>query len=112
MAGVRLIDLRTDLKSLRYGNDKPYVTKDINNPPTSNQTGMQINKRVDDLSRIAQMLVDRPGLKFIGNQALLQQTDTVEKLQKASSKGLKALGREALNIAKNTVIGTAKILGS
>lgn len=112
MAGVRLIDLRTDLKSLRYGNDKPYVTKDINNPPTSNQTGMQINKRVDDLSRIAQMLVDRPGLKFIGNQALLQQTDTVEKLQKASSKGIKALGREALDIVKNTVIGTAKILGS
>lgn len=112
MAGVRLIDLRTDLKSLRYGNDKPYVTKDINNPPTSNQTGMQINKRVDDLSRIAQMLVDRPGLKFIGNQALLQQTDTVEKLQKASSKGLKALGREALGIVKDTVIGTAKILGS
>lgn len=112
MAGVRLIDLRTDLKSLRYGNDKPYVTKDINNPPTSNQTGMQINKRVDDVSRIAQMLVDRPGLKFIGNQALLQQTDTVEKLQKASSKGIKALGREALSIVKNTVISTAKILGS
>ncbi len=112
MAGVRLIDLRTDLKSLRYGNDKPYVTKDINNPPTNNQTGMQILKRVDDVSRIAQMLVDRPGLKFIGNQALLQQTDTVEKLQKASSKGAKALGREALSIVKNTVIGTAKIVGS
>ena len=112
MAGVRLIDLQTDLKSLRYGGDKPYVTKDINNPPTSNQTGMQINKRVDDVSRIAQMLVDRPGLKFIGNQALLQQTDTVEKLQKASQGGLRAVGREALQIAKNTVIGTAKIIGS
>ena len=87
MAGVRLIDLRTDLKSLRYGNDKPYVTKDINNPPTSNQTGMQINKRVDDLSRIAQMLVDRPGLKFIGNQALLQQTDDTSRLPISLERG-------------------------
>jgi hypothetical protein len=112
MAGPRLIDLRTDLKSLRYGSDKPYITKDINNPPSSNQTGMQITKRVDDLSRIAQMLIDRPGLKFIGNQALLQQTDSVEKLQKASQGGIGAVGREALQIAKNTIIGTAKIIGS
>lgn len=112
MASPGLINLQTDLKSLRYGSDKPYVTKDINNPPSSNQTGMQITKRIDDLSRIGQMLIDRPGLKFLGNQALLQQTDTVEKLQKASTKGIKALGKEALNIAKKTAIGTAKIVGS
>lgn len=112
MASPGLINLQTDLKSLRYGSDKPYVTKDINNPPSSNQTGMQITKRIDDLSRIGQMLIDRPGLKFLGNQALLQQTDTVEKLQKASTKGGRALGKEALNIAKKTAIGTAKIVGS
>ena len=112
MASPGLINLQTDLKSLRYGSDKPYVTKDINNPPSSNQTGMQITKRIDDLSRIGQMLIDRPGLKFLGNQALLQQTDTVEKLQKASTKGIKALGKEALSIAKKTAIGTAKIVGS
>lgn len=111
MAGVRLIDLRTDLKSLRYGNDKPYVTKDINNPPTSNQTGMQINKRVDDLSRIAQMLVDRPGLKFIGNQALLQQVNIQDKLQKSRDKG-KTLAGALLQQGLSTVKQTAKILGS
>lgn len=111
MAGVRLIDLRTDLKSLRYGNDKPYVTKDINNPPTSNQTGMQINKRVDDLSRIAQMLVDRPGLKFIGNQALLQQVDIQDKLQKNRDKG-KTFAGALLQQGLSTAKQTAKILGS
>jgi hypothetical protein len=112
MAQPGLIDLQTDLKSLRYGSDKPYITKDINNPPSSNGIGMQISKRIDDTSRIAQMLVDKPGLKFIGNQALLQQTDTVEKLQKASSNGLKSGIKEGLQIAKNTALQTAKIIGS
>lgn len=111
MAGVRLIDLQTDLKSLRYGNDKPYVTKDINSPTNSNQTGMQINKRVDDVSRIAQMLVDRPGLKFIGNQALLQQVDLQDKLQKSRDKGKTFVGA-LLKQEVNTVVQTAKILGS
>jgi hypothetical protein len=111
MAGPRLIDLQTDLKSLRYGSDKPYVTKDINNPPSSNQTGMQITKRIDDLSRIGQMLIDRPGLKFIGNQALLQQVDIQDKLQKSKDKG-KTFAGALLQQGLNTVKQTAKILGS
>jgi hypothetical protein len=111
MAGPRLIDLQTDLKSLRYGSDKPYITKDINNPPSSNQTGMQITKRVDDLSRIAQMLIDRPGLKFIGNQALLQQVNIQDKLQKSRDNG-KTLGGAIVQQALGTVKQTAKILGS
>jgi hypothetical protein len=111
MAGPRLIDLQTDLKSLRYGSDKPYVTKDINNPPSSNQTGMQITKRIDDLSRIGQMLIDRPGLKFIGNQALLQQVNIQDKLQKSRDKGKTTAGA-LLQQGLNTVKQTAKILGS
>jgi hypothetical protein len=111
MAGPRLIDLQTDLKSLRYGSDKPYITKDINNPPSSNQTGMQITKRIDDLSRIGQMLIDRPGLKFIGNQALLQQVNIQDKLQKSRDKG-KTLGGAILQQALGTLKQTAKILGS
>jgi hypothetical protein len=87
MASPGLINLQTDLKSLRYGSDKPYITKDVNDPPSSNQTGMQITKRIDDLSRIAQLLIDRPGLKFIGNQALLQQVDIQDKLQKSRDNG-------------------------
>lgn len=111
-----LVTLTTDLKSLKYnsmplGSEKPYVTKNIGQAPQS-QLGLQVSRRVDDLSRISQMLIDKPGLKFIGNQALLQQTDSLEKLQKASDKGLRGIAREGLQIAKNTVIGTAKILGS
>ena len=106
-----LINLQTDLKSLRYGSDKPYITKDINNPPSSNQTGMQITKRIDDLSRISQMLIDRPGLKFLGNQALLQQIDIQDKLQKSRDRG-KTLGGAILQQALGTVKQTAKILGS
>ena len=111
MAGPRLIDLQTDLKSLRYGSDKPYITKDINNPPSSNQTGMQITKRVDDLSRIGQMLIDRPGLKFIGNQALLQQVGIQDKIQKSKDKGKTTVGA-ILQQGLATVKQTAKILGS
>ena len=106
-----LINLQTDLKSLRYGSDKPYITKDVNNPPSSNQTGMQITKRIDDTSRIAQMLIDRPGLKFIGNQALLQQVDIQGKLEKARDKK-STLGGKIFEQVKNTVKGTAQILGS
>ena len=111
MASPGLINLQTDLKSLRYGSDKPYVTKDINNPPSSNQTGMQITKRVDDLARIGKMLIDRPGLKFLGNQALLQQVNVQDKLQKSRDKG-KTLGGAILQQVKNTALNTVKILGS
>lgn len=111
MASPGLINLQTDLKSLRYGNDKPYITKDVNDPPSSNQTGMQITKRIDDLSRIAQMLIDRPGLKFLGNQALLQQVDIQDKLQKSRDKG-KTFTGALLQQGLNTVKQTAKILGS
>lgn len=111
MAGPRLIDLQTDLKSLRYGSDKPYVTKDINNPPSSNQTGMQITKRVDDLTRIGKMLIDRPGLKFLGNQALLQQVNIQDKIQKSKDKGKTTVGA-ILQQGLATVKQTAKILGS
>ena len=111
MASPGLINLQTDLKSLRYGSDKPYVTKDINNPPSSNQTGMQITKRIDDLTRIGKMLIDRPGLKFLGNQALLQQVNVQDKLQKSRDKG-KTLGGAILQQGLNTVVQTAKILGS
>ena len=111
MAAPGLINLQTDLKSLRYGSDKPYITKDVNDPPSSNQTGMQITKRIDDLSRIAQLLIDRPGLKFIGNQALLQQVDIQGKLEKARDKKT-TLGGKIFEQVKGTVLNTAKILGS
>ena len=106
-----LLTLQTDLKSLRYGSDKPYVTKDVNNPPTSNQTGMQVGKRIDDLSRITQMFVDRPGLKYLANEALLQQIGAQDKISKAR-KGGKSVAGAILQQAGRTAVSTVKIIGS
>ena len=106
-----LLNLQTDLKSLRYGSDTPYITKDINDPPSSNQTGMQITKRIDDTSRIAQMLIDRPGLKYLGNEALLQQVNVGDKIRKAKAKGKSTVGA-VLQQAGNTLVSTVKIAAS
>lgn len=102
-----LLNLQTNLKSLRYGSDQPYVTKDINNPPSSNGLSMQITKRVDDLTRIAKMMIDKPGLSFLGNEALLMQTDLLKKLEKADSKGAFALQQ-----AKDTALQVIKTAAS
>lgn len=66
-----LLTLRTDLKSLKYGSDGPYVEKDINNPPKYSALGLEATSRLDDLKRISKMLVDTPGLKFALHQAEL-----------------------------------------
>ena len=109
-----LINLQTDLKSLRYGSmplgsDTPYVTKDINNPPSSNLTTMEITKRIDDTSRIAQMLVDRPGLKYLFHEAELKQIDVASKIK---NRGNKSVLQAVLGQLGNTAVGVAKIIGS
>ena len=106
-----LLTLQTDLKSLRYGSDKPYITKDINNAPSSNQAGMQGNKRVDDLSRIAQMLVDRPGLKHLGNEALLKQVRVQDRIEKSRKSG-KSVAGALLKEVGGTILTTVKVVGS
>lgn len=102
-----LLNLQTNLKSLRYGNDKPYISKDIDNPPPSNGLPMQVSRRIDDLSRIAQMMIDKPGFKFLGNEALLMQTDLLKKLERADSKGAFALKQ-----AKDTALHVIKTAAS
>ena len=77
-----LINLQTDLKSLRYGSDKPYVTKDIGEAPGS-QIGREVQHRIDDTSRIAQMLIDKPGIKYLLHEAQLQQVNVADKIKKA-----------------------------
>ena len=79
------------LRSVKYsetGTQVPYVVKDIKNPPQNNDNtiGLQLNTRIDDTSRIAQMLVDKPGLKFIGNQALLNASEIASKTKAAADK--------------------------
>lgn len=91
------------LKSLKYPSGQaPYVQKDILNPPQYNALSAPITKRLDDVERIAKMLVDVPGIKFAANQTLLQQTDIV---------GDALRGRTAASL-KDGLRGTAAVLGS
>jgi hypothetical protein len=103
-----LINLQTDLKSLRYGNDKPYITKNIGQAPGS-QIGLEVQTRIDDTSRIAQMLIDKPGIKYLLNEALLQQVNIDDKIR---NRGNKTVAGAVLGQLGNTLVGTAKILGS
>lgn len=103
-----LIDLQTDLKSLRYGNDKPYITKNIGQAPGS-QIGLEVQTRIDDTSRIAQMLIDKPGIKYLLHEAELQQINVANKIK---NRGKKTIAGAVLGQLGNTLVGTAKILGS
>jgi hypothetical protein len=81
-----IINLQTNLKSLTYGGEKPYITKNINNPPPSNGLAMQVNRRIDDVSRITQMLADKPGVKYLINNTLLHGSRLEHKLNDEKKK--------------------------
>lgn len=93
-----LLPLQTNLKSLKYGDAGPYVSKDINNPPRYNVLGNEVTARVDDLKRIGKLLVDTPGLKWTLHQAELNLAFNEKK----------GFGRKLLNSLGNT----AKVIGS
>lgn len=104
-----LIELTTDLKSLKYSSgEKPYVVKDINNPVSTNGLVREVTARVDDLSRISQMLVDAPGAKYLAHEAMLQQIGVQNRIKNSGDKPLKAV----LNEIGKTVVGTTKIVAS
>lgn len=100
-----LINLQTDLKSLQYGAEKPYVTKDINNQPSSNSFATQGQARIDDVERLTKMFVDKPGIKYLLNNTALsaltykyELADQQKKLQPASPKNfIKAIGKAAID---------------
>ena len=62
-----LIDLQTDLTSLKYGDSKPIVKHKIGNKVS------QASARVSDVKRIGGILTRAPGIKFGLNQVLLQK---------------------------------------
>jgi len=115
MANNGIVTLQTDLKSLKYpsvplGSAKPYVSKDIGEAP-STQTGLEITSRIDDTSRIAQMLIDKPGIKYLLHEAQLQQIGVGQRIKKAQQ-GRKSLVRAVLGQIGSTIVTTAKIAGS
>jgi hypothetical protein len=120
-----LIDLTTRFKGLKHsdsGTKNLLVSKDINDPPKTGGISMQINHRIDDLVRHTKMLARKPGLKFLGNQALLAQTNIKQDIAKFTAKDadgnplytgkqkLKALGDKAKKTLIDTVLATASTL--
>lgn len=110
-----LINLQTDLTSLKYssmplGSDKPLITKNIGEAPGS-QIGTEISRRIDDTSRIAQMLVSKPGINYLLHEAELQQIGAADKIKKAR-KGGKSVAGAVLGQLGNTLVTTLKIVGS
>ena len=84
------------------GTQDPYIQK---------KEGFQYNaitSRTTDLQRFTKLVTSKPGLKFQGNQALLQQTDTLKSL-KGGNVGRKLL-QKAVKTATNNVASTLSIL--
>ena len=108
------------LRSITFGDagaQKPYITKGL--PPVNSQATSgygpysdgantsQVSARVDDLSRIAQMLKDKPGQKFLQNQAVLQfSTQQGNLLKKALGGALSTVKVVGSTLAQVPVNGT------
>lgn len=85
---MALLDLTTNLKSLRYGQDRigggssrePFVTDSVNSTP--GDTGgpdfllraNTLSRTGDDLSRIGQFMISPKGLQFAAKQNVLSRT--------------------------------------
>ena len=113
MALIRSLedDRIKNLKSLSYGANQPLVTKDINKNPSPDGLGLEFSRRVDDATRIAKFFTTPSGLKFVGNQALLQQVGLKDKITKAKEEG-KTTGGALLQQVGKTALSTAAIIGS
>lgn len=102
-----LIDLQTNLKSLKFPGRAPYVTKDINQPPVYNAVSHELRARVDDVTRLTKMLADRPGAEFIAKQALLQSANPAN----FNSNKRTIIGRAA-DTAVSIIKSTARTVGT
>lgn len=103
-------NFKTDLTTLRYGNEKPYITKNIGQAPGS-QIGLEVQSRIDDVSRITQMLASKPGFKYLANEALLKQAEVQSTADKAA-RAKKSVAGAILSQIGGTILSTIKIVGS
>ena len=115
---MALLDLKTDLKSLKFEsglNRKPFVVKDIDQEGGANNAiqtqGILAAKRIDDVVRMAKLVVAKPGLTYAAKTALsgfIQSAD-----DKALYKNGAGLGKQMLDKAKDilttAVTNTAQV---
>ncbi len=99
------------LKSLKYGANKPLVTKDINKTPSRQGIGLEASRRIDDLERMTKFFASPSGLKYLGNEALLQQVGLSDSIKKAKESG-KTTGGAILQQLGKTALTTGKLVSS
>jgi len=112
--GKGLIDLKTDLKSLKYqgvnGSQPPFVTKDINNPPSNSRIAQEVNSRVDDVVRVTKAILPTNS-RFLENQAKLVQFDSEIKLNPFRDT-FRETGQKLIQRVKTTAVDLAKTSAS
>ena len=72
----------------------------------------ELSKRIDDASRIAQMLIDKPGIKHLTNEAILKQGEVTQKLQSNEKYQQGTLVGNILRRAGGTLKHVAQVAGS
>ena len=108
--GKPLITLKTDWRGLKFSDfgAKPYVQHDLPSLEGSGRKHNQINARTNDLERFTKLLTRKPGLKFQGNQALLQNAGTISDLANGAKKGFKGFDKAKLKELKEKAVDTIK----
>lgn len=110
-----LLDLKTDLKSLKYsgvnGSQTPFVTKDINNPPSNSRVAQEVNSRVDDVVRVTKAVLPTNS-RFLENQAKLIQIGSDVKIGSLFKQPLKQTAQQLIRRVTNTAIDLAKTSAS
>lgn len=111
---MALRDLTTDLKSLKFEsglNRKPFVVKDVDQRGGRNNAfdviGIQAAKRLDDVVRMAKLVVAKPGLTHAAKQALYTTISAAE-TGKLYDNAEKDILRNAADILATAVTNTAQ----
>lgn len=105
-----LINITTDLKNITFeetGTKKPFITKDINDPPNYNSLSSQVTKRLDDVGRLTKMFVSNAGVRFIANEQILAADNHKNEFQKHKAAGRTTAGA-LLRTAGNAIVDTGK----
>lgn len=114
---MALVDLKTDLKSLKFEsglNRKPLIVKDIDKEGGRNSglavQGILAAKRLDDTIRMAKLVIAKPGITHVVKQALGGFISAVDKKQLYSGDQFK-LGKELLDEGKDILLTALTNIG-